>query len=184
MLEHSADLYNHLSSTQMPIAQNGYLDYNHQQWMDTQAHTVTPAHYDTTLCAHTCTLSHTQSHTCTLSHTQCTLSHTDCTLSHTHSHTPAHYHTHTVTYLHTITHTQSHTCTLSHTHSHTLAAIMFLLLLCHVHAWSPFSAAGGRDKNGGAIIVIQGSPQVEYRTLEVGKVLSYLIRIPPYVSCC
>ena len=36
MLEHSADLYNHISSTQMPIAQNGYLDYNHQHWMDTQ----------------------------------------------------------------------------------------------------------------------------------------------------
>ena len=120
---------------------------------------------------YTHTITHTQSHTCTQAHTH--------TVTHLHTR-----HTHTVTYLHTITHTQSHTCTLSHTHSHTLAAIMFLLLLCHVHAWSPFSAAGGRDKNGGAIIVIQGSPQVEYRTLEVGKVLSYLIRIPPYVSCC
>lgn len=41
------------------------------------------------------------------------------------------------------------------------------------------SSVGGRDRNGGSIIVIQGTPQMEYKTLEIGKVLSYLMRIPP-----
>ena len=47
------------------------------------------------------------------------------------------------------------------------------LLLLHL-----ILAIGGRDKNGGAIIILQGSPQQEYKTLDVGKVLAYLSRIP------
>lgn len=37
---------------------------------------------------------------------------------------------------------------------------------------------GGRDKNGGAIIVMQGVEGQTYLVSNVGKVLSYLSKIP------
>lgn len=40
---------------------------------------------------------------------------------------------------------------------------------------------GGRDKNGGSIIVIQGTEGQTYWVASMAKILSYLGKIPEYV---
>ena len=37
---------------------------------------------------------------------------------------------------------------------------------------------GGRDKNGGSIIILQGREGVDYSVISLGKTLSYLSKIP------